>query len=210
MKVSRKLGIEFYQQPDVVALSRALLGKYLVTAFDGQITAGKIVETEAYRGPDDKACHAHLNRFTKRTRVMFEMGGVAYIYLCYGIHHLFNVVTGSAGQPHAILVRALEPVDNIEIMLERRNKEQITPNLTAGPGILSQAMGIHKKYTGTSLVQKDSLIWIEDRGYEVDDRQILVGPRVGIDYAEECAGWPWRFRLKDSKWTSKTKGSYRV
>lgn len=201
----RKLSLDFYQRFDVVQISKELLGKYLVSEIDNQKTVGLIVETEAYRGPDDKACHAHLNRFTKRTKVMFEPGGVAYIYLCYGIHHLFNIVTAQEGQPHAVLIRAIEPIEGQEIMLHRRNKTKISPQLTAGPGILSKALGITKQYTGLSLVNADSPIWIEDRGHIIKDHQIISSPRVGIDYAEECAFWDWRFRIKDSKWTSKAK-----
>jgi DNA-3-methyladenine glycosylase len=134
---------------------------------------------------------------------MFEPGGVAYIYLCYGIHHLFNIVTAPEGMPHAVLVRAIEPVENISVMLERRNQGRIAPPLTAGPGRLSQALGLEKSFTGRSLVDPDSLFWIEDRGGQVAEPDIIASPRVGIDYAEECALWDWRFRIRDNKWTSK-------
>ena len=133
----KKLPKSFYTRTDVVQISKDLLGKHLVTNFDGQRTVGKIVETEAYRAPDDKACHAHLNRFTKRTQVMFEEGGVAYVYLCYGIHHLFNIVTAKEGMAHAILVRGIEPVENVELMMERRGMDKLKTQLTAGPGVLS-------------------------------------------------------------------------
>ena len=200
-----RLPKSFYQRFDVEKISKELLGKYLVTQFDGFITSGMIVETEAYRGPDDKACHAHLNRFTKRTQVMFEPGGVAYIYLCYGIHHLFNVVTAGSGEPHAVLIRAIQPEEGIDTMLERRNKPKPMPSLTAGPGILSQALGIRKQYSGISLVEKSSPIWIEDRGTIIAEKDIVASPRVGVDYAEECALWDWRYRIKGSKWTSPAK-----
>ncbi len=201
----KKLTETFYQNFDVLRLSKQLLGKYLATSFEGKYTAGMIVETEAYRGPDDKACHAHLNRFTKRTKVMFEPGGVAYIYLCYGIHHLFNIVTANAGEPHAILVRAIDPTEGIETMLNRRKMSVVKPQLTAGPGVLTQALGIKKQYSGISLVEQGTPIWIEDRGNNIAEDQIIASPRVGIDYAEECALWDWRFRVKNSKWTSKAK-----
>jgi DNA-3-methyladenine glycosylase len=200
---SVKLSESFYQRTDVVGISKELLGKYLVTNFDGHYTAGRIVETEAYRAPDDKACHAHLNRFTARTRVMFEPGGVAYIYLCYGIHHLFNVVTATEGMAHAILIRAIEPVDGIGIMQQRRGMNHQKPQLTAGPGVMSKALGIEKTYTGASLLASESPIWIEDRGDVVPETDIMSGPRIGIDYAEECKDWPWRFWIRGNKWVSK-------
>lgn len=179
------------------------MGKFLVTNFEDRLTAGRIVETEAYRGPDDKACHAHLNRFTKRTQVMFEAGGVAYIYLCYGIHHLFNVVTAEAGMPHAILIRAIEPTDGIEIMQERRGMNTLKPQLTAGPGVMSKALGIDKAYTGISITDPGSPIWIEDRQEVLPPEDICSGPRIGIDYAEECKDWSWRFWIKGNRWVSK-------
>ena len=201
----KKLPKSFYTRTDVVQISKDLLGKYLVTEFDGQRTVGKIVETEAYRAPDDKACHAHLNRFTKRTQVMFEEGGVAYVYLCYGIHHMFNVVTAKKGMAHAILVRGIEPIENVELMMERRGMDKLKPQLTAGPGVLGKAMGITKAWTGTSLVADDAAIWIADVDDNIAEDDIICSPRVGIDYAEECALWDWRFRIKGNKWTSKAK-----
>ncbi len=203
--MASRLGKDFYQREDVVQISKDLLGKFLVTNIEGQLTAGMIVETEAYRAPDDKACHAHHNRYTERTKTMFEPGGVAYIYLCYGIHHLFNVVTAQEGMAHAILVRAVEPTDNVAVMLQRRGFEHIKPQLTAGPGVMSKALGLHTDYTGTSLVNKNSPIWLEDRGVVVPPKDMIASPRVGVGYAEECAEWPWRFRVRDSKWTSKAR-----
>jgi DNA-3-methyladenine glycosylase len=192
----------FFIRDDVVQLSRELLGKYLVTEWEGVRTVGKIVETEAYRGPEDKASHAWNNRRTKRTAVMFEEGGVAYVYLCYGIHHLFNVVTGPEGAPHAILIRALEPVEQVETMLERRGMSRLNPRICAGPGSLSRAMGIRTEHTGKPLYVSDGPIRIEDRGETIPEENILATPRVGVDYAAECALWNWRFRIKNSKWTS--------
>lgn len=201
----KRLEADFYQREDVVAVSKDLLGKYLVTEFEGGRTAGRIVETEAYRGPDDKACHAHRNRYTERTKIMFAPGGHAYVYLCYGIHHLFNVVTAVEGMPHAVLIRAVEPVENIELMLQRRGMSKLKPNLTAGPGVLSRALGITTQHSGLSLTDPQNGIWIEDRGYDIFEKLIIASPRVGVDYAEECALWPWRFRVRDSRWTSPAK-----
>lgn len=200
-----RLPFNFYQSTDVLSISKDLLGKVIVTNFEGKRSAGIIVETEAYRAPDDKACHAHLNRFTKRTSVMFKPGGHAYIYLCYGIHHLFNIVTAPEGLAHVVLVRAVEPLENVALMLERRGKDQLRPQLTAGPGVMSKALGITKAYTGLDMTLPDSPIWIEDHGMRILPEQIIESPRVGIDYAEECALWDWRFRIRDNAYTSKAK-----
>jgi DNA-3-methyladenine glycosylase len=139
---SRILPLSFYVRNDVVQISRELLGKFLVTYINGKITSGMIVETEAYRASDDKACHAYNMRRTARTEVMFAEGGKAYIYLCYGIHHLFNVVTGPKDNAQAVLIRAVEAIDNIPLMMQRRGREKAGPQLTAGPGVLSKALGI--------------------------------------------------------------------
>ncbi len=196
------LPAHFYTRPDVVQVAKDLLGKYLVTSFDGQLTAGKIVETEAYRAPDDRACHAFGNRRTARTEVMFQEGGRAYVYLCYGIHHLFNVVTGPEDMAHAVLVRAVQPIDNVDIMLERRAMSRLERKLTAGPGALSQALGISIGHSGLSLFDPASNIWIEDRGEVVIEENIVASPRVGVGFAGACAVWPWRFRIAGSSWTS--------
>jgi len=201
----RTLPKSFFLRDDILAISKELLGKYLVTRFNGVQTAGKIVETEAYDGTSDRASHAYKDKRTKRTEVMFRQGGVAYVYLCYGIHHLFNIITGKKNIPHAILIRALEPVEGIDTMLKRRKKDKIQRNLTAGPGTVSQALGITTAFHGTSLVQKKSNIWLEDGEEAISDQAITTGPRVGIDYAGDDVHLPWRFRIRDSKWTSKPK-----
>jgi DNA-3-methyladenine glycosylase len=193
---------DFFLGEEVVQLARALLGKVLVSSFDGERTSGIIVETEAYRAPEDKASHAYGNRRTARTEIMFYRGGRAYVYLIYGIHHLFNIVTGPEGTPHAVLVRALEPLENPRLMLRRRNMDRPEKRLTAGPGVLSQALGIRREHSGR-LLKKESQIWLEeDLAFQLAADDILSGPRVGIDYAEEWVGKPWRFRVKDSPWTS--------
>src|ERR1700742_4256945 len=137
-----KLPLSFYQRNDVVQISRELLGKYLFTCIDGEITGGYIVETEAYHGVIDRASHAFGNRQTPRTSTMFKKGGIIYVYLCYGIHEMLNVVTSPEGVPHAVLIRALNPTDGIDIMLMRRNMNAIKNNITAGPGSVAQALGI--------------------------------------------------------------------
>ncbi|OUJ75161.1 DNA-3-methyladenine glycosylase [Hymenobacter crusticola] len=198
-----KLPATFYQQPDVVQISRSLLGKYVFTNIEGILTSGRIVETEAYAHINDQACHSHLGRFTKRTRVMYEAGGVAYVYLIYGRYALFNIITNEAGKADAVLIRAIEPIDGIPEMLARRGLTKVAANLTAGPGLVTQALGITTAYYGTSLT--GDTIWIEDQGEAIPDELVVASPRVGIDYAGTDAALPWRFRLKNSKWTSPAK-----
>jgi DNA-3-methyladenine glycosylase len=194
----------FYTGKDVVKIAKQLLGKVLVTNIDGIHTAGKIVETEAYAGTIDKASHAYGNRRTNRTEVMYGHGGVAYVYLCYGIHHLFNVVTNIRDTPHAVLIRALEPMEGIDAMLQRRGKEKLQPALTAGPGAMSMAMGIRTSHTGLSLQGPE--ITIEDRGIKIISKDIIHATRVGVAYAADDAMLPYRFYLKDNPYVSKGKG----
>ncbi len=190
-----KLLREFYVRPSVVQIAKDLLGKYLLTRLEDTVTGGIIVETEAYAGPEDRASHAYNSRRTSRTEIMFHEGGVAYVYLCYGIHHLFNIVTNVEGIPHAILIRAIEPSDGIDQMLLRRNMKEVSPKLSGGPGTLTQALGIKTTHTQTDLTGEQ--IWLEDRGFLVPEDKIIAGPRVGVSYAGEDAENPWRFQLKN-------------
>lgn len=199
----QKLSRDFYLSTDVVSLSQALLGKFIVTVKQGERTAGMIVETEAYRGAEDRASHAFNHRRTARTETMYQSGGIAYVYLCYGIHHLFNVVTAPEGCPHAIFIRAVEPFEGQDIMLARRGMKKLASTLTAGPGVLTQALGITTALDGSLLTSKS--IWLEDRNIQIAKKDVLASPRVGIDYAKEHRDLPWRFRLKNSQWTSKAK-----
>lgn len=185
------LPLSFYLKDDVVSIAKNLLGKWLCTEIDGFMTGGMIIETEAYRGPEDKASHAYRNRRTKRTEVMFQQGGIAYVYLCYGMHNLFNVVTNVEGVPHAVLIRALKPSCGLETMEKRRGTSK---NLTTGPGAVCQALGIDRTFNGRSL--SSSSIWIEDRGVEIDQKNITSTARIGIGYAQEDALLPWRFVLE--------------
>lgn len=184
-------------------LARELLGKYVYTNIDGVLTGGMIVETEAYSGENDMACHAHLNRRTKRTEIMYSEGGVAYVYLVYGIYHLFNIITNQANRADAVLIRAIEPTEGIAEMMLRRQHESIKPNLTAGPGVMSIALGISKKHYGTDLTGET--IWLEDKSITIPEQSIAAGPRIGIDYAGEDAKLPWRFWVKGNKWVSRKK-----
>lgn len=194
----KTLSKTYFENPDVVFLAKDLIGKQVTTQIDGLVTSGIITETEAYAGQGDKACHAHLGRFTKRTKVMYESGGIAYVYLCYGIHHLFNIVTNTRGNADAVLIRAIEPTLGIGIMQERRGKSKVDKTLTSGPGNVTKALGITKILNGSSVVGED--IWIQDIGKKFSN--IVEATRIGIDYAEEDAELPWRFCDKDSKFVS--------
>lgn len=200
---SHKLPMRFYWRKNVCTVARELIGKILVTSFDNIFTAGRIVETEAYNGADDKASHAWNGRRTKRTEIMFGEGGVSYVYFCYGIHHLFNVVTNEADIPHAVLVRAVEPLHGIPDMLIRTSKKKLDHTLTRGPGNVSKALGIHTNHTGTSL-QGNSL-FIADDGMVIPSSQIIATPRIGVDYAGKDALLPYRFFVKDNPYVSGKK-----
>jgi len=188
-----KVPLEFYVRDDVVLISRELLGKVLCTKINGLVTKAIITETEAYAGIDDKASHAYGGRRTRRTEPMYGRGGTAYIYLCYGIHHLFNVVTNIAGTPHAVLIRAGKPLEGSDVMQKRRKKERIDKTLLAGPGSLAQALEITTNLTGTSLL--GNRIWIEDQRIRLDAEAVIAGPRIGVNYAAEDAKRAYRFRV---------------
>ena len=205
--VVKKISRAFYSDDDVVAISKALLGKVLCTRIDGRITRIVIAETEAYAGVTDKASHAYGDRRTRRTEPMYGPAGAAYVYLCYGIHHLFNVVTNELGVPHAVLIRAGAAIEGVETMLARRNKKKVDKTLLAGPGSLAQALGITTELTGASLV--GNKVWIEDHDINVADDQISARPRVGVDYAEEDAKRLYRFTITrehlNGLWKEQTK-----
>lgn len=194
----KKLSRDFYTQPNVVEIARDLIGKKLVTNINNEVSAGIIVETEAYSGKNDKACHAHMQKKTKRTQVMFELGGHAYVYLCYGIHNLFNIVTNIKGQADAVLIRAIKPLEGFEIMNKRRNQPKPKYRISSGPGCLSEALGINRNHYGLDLTGKQ--IWIEESDYAL--KKIQSSPRIGVDYAGEDAKLPWRFYEKDNPWVS--------
>lgn len=195
-----KLNEDFYQRTNVVKIARELLGKVLFTNIDGVITGGIIVETEAYSWKE-RGCHAYGQRKTTRNAIMFGEGGFSYVYLCYGIHYLFNVVTNQPDTPEAVLVRALEPVAGIEEMKSRRGRLQNDFHLTSGPGKLTKALGIDRTFNGKSLL--DNEIWIDDPGTKVAIKSIAVSERIGIDYAGEDARLPWRFSLKENRFVSR-------
>jgi len=199
-RTKAKLSREFYLRPDVLTVARDLLGKLLVVPGpNGEPVSGKLVEVEAYRGPEDRASHAYGGRRTKRTETMYRPGGVAYVYFVYGMYYQFNVVSNVVDVPHAILVRALEPVEGMEIMRARRHPHP-DDNLTNGPGKLCIAMGIDRQLDGADLL--GGRVWLEE--YEIiSSNRIARGPRIGIDYAEQWIEKPWRFWIKGNSYASR-------
>ena len=195
-----KLTDSFYRRTNVVKIARELLGKVLFTNVNGIITAGMIVETEAYSWKE-KGCHAYGAKKTNRNAVMFEKGGHTYVYLCYGMHHLFNIVTNETNIPEAVLIRAIQPVHGIDEMMIRRGNLKNDFHLTSGPGKLTKALGIDRKLNGKFLMGNE--VWVEDAGNRVSSRNIVKSPRIGIDYAGEDARLPWRFTLSGNDWISK-------
>ncbi len=184
---------DFYTRTDVVQIAKDLLGKVLVATINGQKCSGIISETEAYNGIEDKASHAYGGRRTARTETMYAEGGIAYVYLCYGIHQLFNVVTNVQDVPHAVLIRAIKPLENMDIMTKRVALKRMK-NDGIGPGKLSAMLGITKHHNGISLLSDE--LHIEDRGIKIKKSNIAIGKRIGVDYAEEDANLPYRFWVK--------------
>jgi len=192
------LSKSFYQRKNVVQIARDLVGKKLTSLVEGHITSGIIVETEAY-SYRERGCHAYLNKMTARNQVMFDEGGIAYVYLCYGIHNLFNVVTNTKDKAEAVLIRSLQPARGEEIMKDRMRTSSLK-RITSGPGKLTRALGIDRTHNGNDLMSSD--LWIEE-GISVTKNQLVAATRIGIDYAGEDAKLLWRFYLKDNGWVSK-------
>ena len=186
----------FYRRKAVTRIAQQLLGKGLFTKINGKITGGLIVETEAYSWKE-RGCHAYNNRMTARNEVMFRNGGLAYVYLCYGIHQMFNVVTNREGQADAVLIRALEPVKGIDEMM-RRTGAPNPKRITSGPGKLTRALGIDRNLNGISLTSKS--LWLADLGPSIKKKDIIESPRIGIDYAGKDALLPWRYTIAHSPW----------
>ncbi len=196
---------EYFIENDTLWVAQDLLGKVLFSNTDkAQFTAGIITETEAYLAPDDKASHAYGNKKTKRTQIMFQKGGIAYIYLCYGIHHMFNIVTNKNNIAHAILIRSIMPVYGLKHIISRTGKKALF--LLNGPGILTKGLGIKTKHNGTDLTGSE--IWLEDHKIKIPENKILIGPRIGVDYAGEDASLPYRFFIDDVPFLESIKINY--
>jgi DNA-3-methyladenine glycosylase len=197
---SNLLPQSFYTRDDVVLIARELLGTILCSSFSGVVSAGVITETEAYAGAVDRASHAFGGRRTSRTEVMYRNGGTAYVYLCYGVHSLFNVVTSVEGNPHAVLIRSIKPLLGIDAMIHRTGKKSIGIKEGTGPGNVSKLLGIHYSQSGWPLVYEEGnskvdRLWIEQSGIVIDPSAVIVGPRIGVDYAGSDALLPYRFRV---------------
>jgi len=203
MSTRKKLGLSFYDRKDVVLIARELLGKILNTQFDDVHCSGRIVETEAYRGVRDRASHAFGGKRTTRSEDLYGEPGTVYVYICYGMHHLFNVITNKKNIPHGVLIRALEPMEGVEQMLIRTGKLSADFTLTKGPGNLSRALGMSKLQTGGNLFSKD--IYMEDDGLRYKKDEIVVTKRIGVESALEDAELPYRFIVKGNPYVSGRK-----
>jgi DNA-3-methyladenine glycosylase len=199
----KKLDHSFYDRKNVIQIARDLMGKILVTQFDGIRTSGRIVETEAYNGVGDRASHAFGGRRTNRSEHLYGSPGTVYMYICYGMHHLFNVVTNKKDTPHAILIRALEPMEGINYMLKRVRKPKPDYTLTKGPGNLARALGLSKIHTGCNLFSDE--IFIEDDGLRYKKDEIAASKRIGVEYAGKDAELLYRFIVKGNPYVSAKK-----
>ena len=189
--MKNKLPVEFYRQADVVSIARQLLGKHIYTCINGELTGGIIVETEAYRGPEDRGSHAYNNKKTPRNEMMYKAGGFAYMYICYGIHDMLNIVTGEEGMSHAALIRAIEPVKRLDIMKSRRGLVGNDIRLCQGPGALAKSLGLTKFHNGTDL--QGNLLWLTEEVVTYTEDQVVAAPRVGMNFEGPYKIIPWRF-----------------
>ena len=196
----KKLPIQFYERPDVVLIAKELIGKIIVTCFNGVITSGRIVETEAYIGLTDKASHSFGGKRTARNEHMYASAGTSYVYICYGMHHLFNVVTNKKNVPDAVLVRAVEPLQGVELMLKRTGKKILDNTLTRGPGNAAKALGILKDHSGVDLLKNK--ICISDDGFVINNNLIGISRRIGVESSGEAALLPYRFYIKGNRYVS--------
>lgn len=196
-----KLPLSFYQGQDVVNIARSLLGKILYTHINGLLCSGIIVETEAYKGPEDLGSHAFNNRRTARNEIMYAAGGVVYMYICYGIHDMLNIVTGTENTSHAILIRAVQPLQGLEYMRQRRGIFDDDKRLCKGPGALAKAFGLNKLHNGVSLAGDN--IWVEDTTTALPEEHIIATSRVGLNIQGPYKLVPWRFYIKNSPWISR-------
>lgn len=196
----KKLPIQFYKVTDVLLVAKELIGKIVVTNFNGVITSGRIVETEAYIGLTDRASHSFGGKRTSRNEHMYSAAGTAYVYICYGMHHLFNVVTNAVNIPDAVLIRAVEPVAGIDTMLKRTGKLKLDNTLTKGPGNAAKALGISKGHSGIKLIKDE--IYIAEDGFEIPDTEIGISRRIGVESAGKAALLPYRFYIKANRFVS--------
>lgn len=198
----QQLPLSFYNKNNVVHIAKQLMGTIIITQFNGQTTSGRIVETEAYIGLTDKASHSYNGKRTTRNEHMYAQAGTAYVYICYGMHHLFNVVTNKKNVPDAVLIRAIEPMQGIAYMLQRTGKPMANNTLTKGPGNVSKALGIDKIHSGSNLLLANSSITIVQDGVQFKPHEIGASKRIGVESAGEAANYPYRFYVKGNKYVS--------
>lgn len=203
MQTFKKLPLSFYNRADTLAIAQELIGKILVTQFDGCITTGRIVETEAYAGINDMASHARRGIRTSRTEVMYGKAGRAYVYLCYGIHQMFNIVTHEEGQPHAVLIRAVEPIDGWGWFSKRTGKLPGDRTIARGPGNVAKAFGLDTSHSGIDLLGDQVFLAKEEK--KIKKSEIVCTPRIGVDYAGKDALLPYRFILRNNPYVSGKK-----
>ncbi|MBL0199372.1 MAG: DNA-3-methyladenine glycosylase [Chitinophagaceae bacterium] len=196
----KKLPIQFYKRKDVLLIAKELIGKIIVTNFEGTITSGRIVETEAYIGLTDRASHSFGGKRTTRNEHMYSFAGTVYVYICYGLHHLFNVVTNAANVPDAVLIRAVEPITGIGTMLKRTGKPKLDNTLTKGPGNAAKALGISKRHSGKNLDNDE--IYIADDGFKIAETAIGISRRIGVEGSGDAALLPYRFYVKENVFVS--------
>lgn len=197
----KKLPLSFFDRTDVVAVAKELIGKIVCTNFDGVFTSGRIVESEAYVAYVDKASHAFGGRRTNKNEHMYEEPGKTYVYICYGMHQMLNIVTNKKDIPDAVLIRALEPIEGIETMLRRTGKLQLDATLTKGPGNVGKALGITKLHSALSLVE-DAVYLYEDKNSIIPEETIGTSKRIGVESAGADGLLPYRFYLKGNRYVS--------
>jgi len=196
----KKVPLSFYNRTDVVAIAREMVGKIVVTHINGRLTSGRIVETEAYVGISDKASHSYGGRRTARNEHMYSPAGTVYIYVCYGMHQMLNIVTNKENIPDAVLIRAIEPIEGLDVMSERTGKNPEDPSITRGPGNVGKALGIYKHHSGLHLT--DHEVYLVDDGFIYHETEIRAGKRIGVDSAGDDALLPYRFYVKGNTYVS--------
>jgi DNA-3-methyladenine glycosylase len=198
----KKLPLKFYKRKDVIQIAKDLLGKVIVTNFDGQITTARIVETEAYVAHIDKASHSYKGRRTPKNEHMYAAAGTAYVYICYGMHQMFNVVTNEKEIPDAVLIRAVEPIQGTDIMLKRTGKKKLDYTLTKGPGNVGKALGIFKHHSGLHLLDEE--LYLVDDGFKLKPEEVGISARIGVESAGADALLPYRFYVRGNKYVSRS------
>ncbi|MEJ7627532.1 MAG: DNA-3-methyladenine glycosylase [Ferruginibacter sp.] len=197
----KRIPLSFFSRTDVVSIAKELLGKIVYTNIGGAITSGRVVETEAYVAHTDKASHSFGGRRTPKNEHMYETAGTTYVYICYGMHQMLNIVTNDKDIPDAILIRAIDPVEGIDIMLQRTGKPALDATLTRGPGNVGKALGISKKHSGL-LLEGEEVVIYSDEYSDIHENKIGSSKRIGVESAGADGLLPYRFYVKGNKFVS--------